>query len=360
MGLGRRLRLVAAGLVTLAAASVPVAAHDLGTTHLDVVRHADRMDVTLYGDARALLIHAASPDAIAGDAPAEDTMKALGTAAPRLAPLLRVTCDGRTASFDPAEIRWDDEAKGRAAVRFTAPPLTGACTLAYGGAMLPYALVLLDAQGQIVSTEWIAPGGASLPFSAHQARASAARTVGRYVGLGFTHIVPLGLDHVLFVLGIFLSSARWQSVLAQVTAFTIAHSITLALAMTGVVQAAPSFVEPLIAVSIVYVAVENLLTDRLRVWRLAVVFAFGLLHGLGFAGVLTELGLPAGQLASALVGFNVGVELGQLAVIGAAAALLLLLRPVMRNPRERIAVPASCAIALVGVYWTIERLGLLG
>ncbi|HXG69776.1 MAG TPA: HupE/UreJ family protein, partial [Gemmatimonadaceae bacterium] len=232
--------------------------------------------------------------------------------------------------------------------------------LAYGGAMLPYAMVLHDGQGQVVSTEWIAAGAASLPFSAHETRASTGKTVVRYLRLGFTHIVPLGLDHVLFVLGIFFSSARWRPVLAQVTAFTIAHSITLALAMTGVVQAPPSFVEPLIAASIVYVAVENLLTDRLRVWRLAVVFAFGLLHGLGFAGVLTSLGLPAGQLAWALAGFNVGVEFGQLAVIVAAAALLLLLRLVIKSPRERIAVPASCAIAIVGAYWTIERLGLLG
>ena len=343
----------------MAAGAASVAAHDLGSTHLDVVTHAEQMDITLYADSRVLLIHGGGPDTVNANATAEGTLTALGSAAPRLAGLFTLTCGGHPASLHPAGVRWDDEARRIPAIRFTAARVAAACTLAYGGAMLPYAMVLHDGQGKVVRSEWIAAGGASLPFTAQGTGASPGQTIVRYLRLGFTHIVPLGIDHMLFVLGIFLSSARWRPVLAQVTAFTIAHSITLALAMTGVVHAAPSFVEPLIAVSIVYVAVENVVTDRLRVWRLAVVFAFGLLHGLGFAGVLTQLGLPPGQLASALVSFNVGVELGQLTVIAAAAALLWLLRPMMNSPRERVAVPASVAIALVGAYWSIQRLGLL-
>src|SRR6185436_10418310 len=130
--------------------------------------------------------------------------------------------------------------------------------------------------------------------------------------------VPLGLDHILFVLGMFLLSPRLKPVLSQVTAFTLAHSITLGLAMYGVLALSPRIVEPLIALSIAWIAVENLTTTTLRPWRIAVVFGFGLLHGMGFAGVLHELGLPRAEFLPALVSFNVGVECGQLLVIGVA------------------------------------------
>lgn len=121
--------------------------------------------------------------------------------------------------------------------------------------------------------------------------ASRAQVAARYLRLGFSHIIPLGLDHMLFVLGIFLLSRRLRSMLLQVTAFTVAHSITLALSIFGVVSVAPFVVEPLIAMSIAYVAIENIVISDLKPWRVVVVFAFGLLHGLGFAAVLRELGL---------------------------------------------------------------------
>src|SRR5205823_5104476 len=127
----------------------------------------------------------------------------------------------------------------------------------------------------------------------------------------FTHIVPGGLDHILFVLGIFLLSMKVKPVLAQVTAFTLAHSITLGLTIYGLVSVSPRVVEPMIALSIAYVAIENIATTALRPSRVAIVFAFGLLHGMGFAGVLKELGLPRAEFLTALVTFNVGVELGQ-------------------------------------------------
>ena len=166
--------------------------------------------------------------------------------------------------------------------------------------------------------------------------------------------MPNGLDHVLFVLGLFLLNTLWRSVLWQVSAFTIAHSITLALGMYGVIGAPPSIVEPLIALSIAYVAVENLVRSELTPWRVALVFAFGLLHGMGFAGVLTELGLPRGEFVTALVAFNVGVESGQLLVIAAAFALVGW-HQAQPSYRRRVALPASLAIACVAAYWTIER-----
>lgn len=175
-----------------------------------------------------------------------------------------------------------------------------------------------------------------------------------YVRLGFLHIVPKGLDHMLFVLGLYLLSVRLGVLLWQVTAFTIAHTLTLALSMYGVVRLAPSVVEPLIALSIAYVAVENLFTSELKPWRPAVVFAFGLLHGLGFAGVLSGLGLPRERFVTALVGFNSGVEIGQMAVIAVAFAAVGWWRSDPRY-RARVVVPASAAIAVVGCYWAVTR-----
>jgi hypothetical protein len=176
----------------------------------------------------------------------------------------------------------------------------------------------------------------------------------QYLTLGFEHILPKGLDHILFVLGLFLLGTRVGPLLWQVTAFTVAHSVTLALSMYDVIALPGSIVEPLIALSICCVAVENVATSRLHAWRPIVVFVFGLLHGLGFAGVLAELGLPRGDLALGLITFNVGVELGQLAVIAGAMLLVGWFR---HRPwyRTAITIPASCLIAGVGAYWTIQR-----
>ncbi|AZL58959.1 HupE/UreJ family protein [Tabrizicola piscis] len=181
---------------------------------------------------------------------------------------------------------------------------------------------------------------------------------GRFIISGFEHIIPKGLDHILFVLGLFFFSLRMWPLLGQITAFTLAHTITLALASLQIVSIPASIVEPLIAASIVYVAVENIFGGKVGPLRIAVVFGFGLLHGLGFASVLSDVGLPEGRFLVALVGFNIGVELGQLAVI--ALAFVLLALPFGRQPwyRAAIAIPASCAIAGVGAWWTFERVFL--
>jgi hypothetical protein len=205
-------------------------------------------------------------------------------------------------------------------------------------------------------TAWLKDGAASEPIPlSGGAPTSMVETFVVYLVLGFTHILPKGLDHILFVLGLYLLSTRLRPLLVQVTAFTVAHSITLALGLYGVVQVSPSIVEPLIAASIVYVAVENLVTSELHAWRPFVVFGFGLLHGLGFAGVLQEIGLPRADYVTGLIAFNFGVEFGQLAVIAiafAAAGLWFRKEPWYR---ARIVQPASAVIALVGLVWTVER-----
>jgi hypothetical protein len=177
-----------------------------------------------------------------------------------------------------------------------------------------------------------------------------------YFALGFTHILPGGPDHVLFVLGIFLLSRRLRPMLWQVTAFTVAHSITLGLTLYGVIALPSSVIEPLIAASIVYVAVENLVTSHLRPWRLGLVFGFGLLHGMGFAGVLRELGLPRSEFVTGLVSFNAGVEAGQLAVLLLAFLAVGSWAGHREGYRRFVVVPGSAAIALVGLFWTMQRL----
>ncbi len=176
-----------------------------------------------------------------------------------------------------------------------------------------------------------------------------------YLAIGFEHIVPKGLDHILFVVGLFLLSPHLRPLMWQVTGFTLAHSVSLALGIYGLISVPAAIVEPLIAASIVFVAVENLFTDRLQRWRPAVVFGFGLLHGLGFAGVLAEIGLPRDQFVTALIGFNLGVELGQLAVITACFLAVGLWFRHRHWYRRAIAMPASALIALVAVFWFVER-----
>ena len=176
-----------------------------------------------------------------------------------------------------------------------------------------------------------------------------------YLRLGVSHIIPLGLDHILFVLGLFLLAIRWKPLLLQVTCFTVAHSLTLALSVFGLISLPTSIVEPLIALSIVYVGIENIWLARLNRFRLSVVFLFGLLHGLGFARILVDLGLPSGEFLTALLCFNIGVEIGQIAVL----ALAFLVLGWFRNRpgfRTFILIPASAAISCVALYWTVERI----
>ena len=190
-------------------------------------------------------------------------------------------------------------------IAFSGTLPAGAHTLAV---RLPYVLGdtlhILETPDGRTAGEPVAAGGFSsgvrldLPVAA---QVSTWQVVGRYLVLGFKHIVPEGLDHILFVLGLFLLSTHWRPLLWQVTAFTVAHSITLALSLYGVVRLPASVVEPTIAASIVFVAVENILTTRLQTWRVFVVFIFGLVHGLGFAGVLRDLGLPRQAFVT---GFN--------------------------------------------------------
>jgi len=183
-----------------------------------------------------------------------------------------------------------------------------------------------------------------------------------YVTIGIGHILPDGADHILFVLAIFLASTRLRALVIQVSAFTVAHTVTLALAASGVITPSPAVVEPLIAFTIAFVAIENLFFEDMTRWRPGVVFLFGLVHGMGFAGFFGELGLPPGQFWSALIGFNVGVEIGQLIVITAAAMIALAIRRAIKDPegttlyRQYVVRPGSLMIGATGLWWAVTRL----
>ena len=360
------LRRVAAAAVVTCFCAVPLRAHEIGTTRVSVAFADDgTYQIEIVTDAAALVekLEASS----GSSSPAE-------TQADRLQNLLRSFDETfRTRvniAFDGVEVQpsatyfvttaVDNSSAASATIQLTGQPPSDAkhFTWTYSWTFASYALTVRRASSERAVTEWLEGNQMSAPIALSVPSPPTDRLgiAWRYLTLGFTHIVPKGLDHVLFVLGIYLLSTRARWVLWQVSAFTVAHSITLGLSMYGILAVSPRIVEPLIALSIAYVAVENIFVSELKSWRVALVFAFGLLHGMGFAGVLQELGLPRSEFVTALVTFNLGVEAGQLAVIGAAFLLVGFHWSHRAWYRTRIVVPASALIACMAVYWTIARL----
>lgn len=205
---------------------------------------------------------------------------------------------------------------------------------------------------------WIRDDVTSEPFPIEEnfVKRPLGEVIYSYIKLGYDHIVPIGLDHILFVVGIFLMTARFRPLLSQVTMFTLAHSLTLALSVYGILELPARVVEPLVALSIAYIGIENLYSREVRNRRLILVFCFGLLHGLGFAGALKEFGMPPGDYATALVSFNVGVELGQIAIVLAAFILFAGWFSRQNWYRQAVVLPVSAVISVVGGTWMVDRL----
>lgn len=205
--------------------------------------------------------------------------------------------------------------------------------------------------------QWLRNDQASTAFTLDELfqQRPISETIASYIVIGFEHILPLGLDHILFIIGLFLLSTRFRPLLWQVTMFTLAHTITLGLAMNGIIELPARIVEPLIALSIAYVGIENIWHRKLHRSRLVLVFAFGLLHGLGFAGVLSDFGMPEDAFVTALISFNIGVELGQLAIILIAYSLVFFIMNREDLYRRAVVVPVSVLITVTGLFWTVER-----
>jgi hydrogenase/urease accessory protein HupE len=353
-------------IIAIAALSVaPARAHEIGRTQVNVTIPGDgtyQLDITVDPDALLTKLEVYGGERLSGRLTRTDRdrkISALGTVFLRN---VIVRFDGTAAAprfeYLPASA-FSDFAEAPSLVRLTGavPPLASTLDFANQMAMGSYALNLRIRDSQI-QTFWLEGASSSGPISITTPPPPATwdQVAWQYLALGYTHILPKGLDHILFVLGIFLLSARWRSVLLQVSTFTIAHSITLGLTMYGVVSLPARVVEPMIALSIAYVALENLFTSELRSWRVALVFSFGLLHGMGFAGVLKDLGLPRSQFLTALVTFNLGVEAGQLSVIALAFLVVAYWRANRVTYRRFIVQPASLMMALTGLYWTVERI----
>lgn len=207
------------------------------------------------------------------------------------------------------------------------------------------------------SWQWLRNDQISKSFSLEEVFTEPAlfSVISEYVVAGFDHIIPKGLDHILFILGIFLLSMKFKTLAWQATMFTLAHSITLSLSMFNIVSLPASIVEPLIALSIAYIGFENIFAHKLKTSRLALVFAFGLLHGLGFASVLADFGMPDSAYATALISFNVGVEIGQLIILGSAYFCITYWFKNKQHFHNYITVPGSLIIGITGLYWTWDR-----
>jgi AraC-like DNA-binding protein len=177
-----------------------------------------------------------------------------------------------------------------------------------------------------------------------------------FIVIGFDHVIPLGWDHILFIIGMALSTLMWRHLLLLVSTFTLAHTLTLGLAMLGLIEITPRIIEPLIAFSISYVAIENLFNSASLFSRNLVVFAFGLIHGLGFASMLKDFEMNDYNFMTTLIGFNVGVELAQIIIVITIFGGLLSLKNLKLNYRKVAIIPISILISLVGFWWGVERL----
>lgn len=381
------LFLIAKLALVLALSSTPVQAHEVVPTIVDITVTDGRATLDLRINLEAFLA-GVDLDTVedTNDAPqAEDydVLRALSEAdlaarAPELLggwnalPLISVDGTPVTleslsltvpAGVDPELPRIADwtlgaEMPAGASVTVSWPDGGGDLVVRQQGVEAPFTGIIMGGN----SSPAIALGGGD--------QAGGWQTFTDYIPVGFDHILPKGLDHILFVLGLFFLSMRLGPLIWQVSAFTLAHTVTLALGALGLVNVPGSVVEPLIAASIVYVAVENIFARGLTKWRPAVIFGFGLLHGLGFASVLGDFGLPEDQFIPALIGFNVGVEVGQLTVIAMAFLLIWLAvlaarRAALSGDEELVteypvmfralSMAGSLLIAIIGIYWVIER-----
>jgi hypothetical protein len=176
-----------------------------------------------------------------------------------------------------------------------------------------------------------------------------------YLKIGFQHVIPLGYDHILFILSLFFFNSKLKTAIIQCSVFTLAHSLTLALVAMGYFHFSANIIECIIALSIFFVALENTAQRELKWWRLGLVFAFGLVHGMGFASALNEIGLPKNEFFTALIGFNFGVEIAQVAIIFVCYSFVAKWFSQKIWYQTKLVNPLSLGISCIALFWSIER-----
>lgn len=371
-----RLLGVMSSIALLCALSAPVAAHEVRPAVADVRVSADQVEIDLTHTIEALVVGLNlagvedtddTPDSAQYDAaralPPAELVEVFTTRWEQIGTVFTITLeDGTDLSPELVEVQVpavgdvDIPRDSTVKIRAALPAGDTAVQVGWDAANGPLIVRQIAPEAEEPYSAYLNNGGLSDPLPrTGVAELNGVQEFGRYIVSGFDHILPKGLDHILFVLGLFFFSLKARPLLIQVTTFTIAHSVTLALAALGLVNIPGSIVEPLIAASIVFVALENLRGGAIGPVRIGVVFVFGLLHGLGFASVLGEFGLNPSRLVMDLIAFNIGVELGQLTVIALAYIAVGFWFGDRDWYRARIANPVSILIALVGAWWVVER-----
>ncbi len=351
----RRVALAILGALAMAA---PAAAHPAPFSYLDVSLGEQAVEVTVVAHAFDVAhdLGIDSPDLLLDPALAAvrgDDLVAL------LLSRFQVAVDGRALSCRASNAPSAAPDQQAVRLRFSCASAGPAGVVRVSTAMFPYdprhqTFVNVYEHGALQAQAILDRDHAALEYFAGT-RQGAWAVAGRFLPAGVHHIL-IGPDHLLFLVGLLLLGGSLRQLALMVTAFTLAHSLTLSLAVLGVFSPPARLIEPAIALSIVYVGVDNLLVRRGRDLRAWIALGFGLVHGLGFASVLREMELPRRALGLSLVSFNVGVEVGQLMVVVAVASALAALRARSARAGQRLAVVGSVGVVVAGSVWFVQRL----
>lgn len=337
-------------------------AHDVSYSYADLRWMRDRVELslTIHRDDAAPAIGVATPESLmSGPFLARQT----GRLADLVTTRFRVAASEHDLAFHTERI---EARSARHGITLTlVAPITTPSSLSVRSALFPENkqhstfLNVYDARGRVLAQEVLTAERPTADVYAAGPEGTMA-VLATFVRAGIHHIF-IGPDHILFIVGLLLLGGTLKRVIQVATSFTLAHSITLALAVLGIIRISGRIVEPLIALSIVYVGFENLRArPGSRDWRTRIAFAFGLIHGFGFASVLREFGLPHSALAWSLLGFNLGVEVGQVTIVLVVVPLLAALRAGLPRLASRAIAAGSWGIICTGGFWFVQRLLVRG
>jgi hydrogenase/urease accessory protein HupE len=342
-------------LLTVLLAARPAAAHPVPFSYLDLRLQSDAIDGTLVVHVidAAHDLNVTPPERLLEPAFASQSLSALASLLTRR---LTVAADHQTLAASWSAIEPLPQRQSvRLRLRFPLPAPPGDVTVT--ALLFPYDpahQTFLNIYEGSALTQAILDGGRQQFEYFTGTRQGAVAVIRKFVPSGIHHIL-IGPDHLLFLVGLLLLGGTIRQLAFVVTAFTVAHSITLSLAALNIVTPPVRIIEPAIALSIVYVGADNLLVREGRDVRAWIAFAFGFIHGFGFANVLREMDLPTRALGWSLFSFNIGVEIGQLFVVVAVASALAALRARSEEAGRQLAVAGSIVVIAAGAFWFIQR-----